>query len=206
MTEETKPQHNGEPAEEPSEAAPTEQSPPPPEDLIRELETLRQKLDEVQKNAETFKDHLLRKAAEFENFKRRTEAESLTLIRTANEYLLSSLLPVVDDLQRSLKAGAGGKDPESFYRGIELVAAKFMKILQQQGVTPFESAGKPFDVDYHDALLQVETPGTAPGTVLEEVDRGYMLYDRILRHAKVVVAAAPHKGDTPAGAATGTDA
>lgn len=206
MTEETKPQQDGEPAESPSEAAPTEQFPPPPEDLLRELETLRQKLDEVQKNAETFKDHLLRKAAEFENFKRRTEAESLTLVRTANEYLLSSLLPVVDDLQRSLKAGGGGKDPEAFFRGIELVAAKFMRILQQQGVTPFESAGKPFDVAYHDALLQVEAPGTAPGTVLEEVDRGYMLYDRILRHAKVVVAAAPHGGDTSPGTVKGTDA
>ena len=173
----------------------TEQPAAPPEDLVRELEALRQKLDEVQKNARTFKDHFLRKAAEFENFKRRTEAESQGLIRYANETLLASLLPVVDDIVRSLKAGADVKDPEAFYRGIEMVHAKFMKVLAQAGVQPFDSAGRPFDVGYHDALLQVEQPGIAPGTVIEEVERGYMLHDRVLRHAKVVVASGPHAGE-----------
>jgi molecular chaperone GrpE len=149
------------------------------------------RLEELQKNLDMLKDQLLRKAAELENVKRRVEAETLTTIQYANEYLLSSLIPVLDDFSRSFKAAGKEGNGESFAKGIELIHQKLTRILEQQGLVPFESAGKPFDVNFHDALLQMPRSDVPPGTVIEEVERGYMFKDRVLRHAKVVVSSAP---------------
>lgn len=156
-----------------------------------ELDQLKQKVDELQKLADSYKDQFLRKAAEFENYKRRTEAEVMNLVRNANEGLISALLPIVNDFVRSLKAGAENTDYDAFYKGVELIYTKFMKLLENQGLTSFESVGKPFDVEYHDALLQVPRDDVPPHTVIEEVERGYKLNDKVLRHAKVIVSAAP---------------
>jgi molecular chaperone GrpE len=152
---------------------------------------LRLQLDEAQRLADTFKDQLLRKAAEFENYKRRVETENAAIMRSANEGLLLSLLPVVDDFARSMKAGKDQREANAFSQGVELIYAKLLKILEKFGVTPFESTGKPFNVDFHDALLQIPRADVAPHTVIEEVERGYMLFDRVLRHAKVIVSTAP---------------
>jgi molecular chaperone GrpE len=147
--------------------------------------------DGAQRLAETFKDQLLRKAAEFENYRRRVEAENAAIMRSANESLLLSLLPVVDDFARSLQAGKDAKDAEALYAGVQLIQTKLLKVLERYGVVPFESAGKPFDVGYHDALLQVPRADMASHMVVQEVERGYMLFDRVLRHAKVIVSASP---------------
>ena len=142
------------------------------------------------------KDLLLRRAAEFENYKRRVEQELSTTIRMANEGLILAIIPIMDDLERSLKAGKDAQDPASFYRGVELIAQKLSKVFESQGVRAFESAGQPFDVHRHDALLQVPNASVPPSTVLEEVDRGYTMHDKVIRHAKVVVSTAPP--ETPA--------
>jgi molecular chaperone GrpE len=147
------------------------------------------RLAEAEKQAALFKDQFLRKAAEFENFKRRVENESATIIRYANEDLLQAILPVIDDLERSLK-NSDNKDG-AFHKGIELIYQKILKTLQKQNVRPFETVGKPFDVHYHDALLQVPRKDVAPHTVLEEVEKGYLYHDKVLRHAKVVVSSEP---------------
>jgi molecular chaperone GrpE len=152
---------------------------------------LRAQLEETQRLADTYKDQMLRRAAEFENYKRRVESEGAAIMRSANEGLLAALLPVVDDFARSLKVGKEQKDNEAFYTGVELINAKLLKVLERYGVVPFESVGRPFDVSVHDALLQIPRPDVAPHTVIEEVERGYMLFDRVLRHAKVVVSAEP---------------
>lgn len=157
---------------------------------LSEVSQLRAQLEEAQKNAQFLKDQLLRKAAEFENYKRRTETESLNFIRSANEGLISALLPILDDFVRSLKVGQEAKDFDAFYKGVELILAKLQKVLDHQGVKRFESVGKPFDVDYHDAMLQVPRPDVPPQTVIEEVEPGYMLHGRVLRHAKVIVSSA----------------
>lgn len=170
-----------------------------------ETESLRQKLEEVQKTADQYKDQLLRKAAEFENFKRRSEADFAGIIRNANESLVSSLLPVLDDLARSLRSGTEGRDFDSFFRGVELIQAKLLKTLEAQGLASFDSVGKPFDVAYHDALLAVPRNDVPPHTVLEEVERGYRFNDRVLRHARVTVSAAP-AGDGGEAPDSGTDA
>jgi molecular chaperone GrpE len=108
----------------------------------------------------------------------------------------------VEDLTRSLKTGSGDTDAAAFYRGVELIFQKLMKVLEAQGVTAFESTGKPFDVDFHDALLQVARDDVPPGTVVEEIARGYKLNDRVLRHAKVIVSAASESESAPGGTVT----
>jgi molecular chaperone GrpE len=148
---------------------------------------LQQKVEELRKLADTYKDQFLRKAAEFDNYKRRTEMDFINIVRNANESLLLSLLPIVEDFVRSLKAGSNRTDPEGFSKGVELIFQKLMKVLEAKGLAPFESVGKPFDVGYHDALLQVPRNDVPPQTVIEEVERGYMLNDKVLRHAKVIV-------------------
>lgn len=156
-----------------------------------EIAALNGKLAEALKTAEQLKDQLLRKAAEFENYKRRTEGEYANLIRSANENLLLALLPVLDDFSRSLKSGKEKPDFDLFYRGIELIQNKLTRILEGEGLKVFESTAKPFDVQFHDALLMVPSSTVPPHTVVEEVEPGYMLNDRVLRHAKVIVSSGP---------------
>jgi molecular chaperone GrpE len=165
------------------------------------LTAIRLQLEEAQRLADTFKDQLLRKAAEFENYRRRVESESAAIMRVANESLLLALLPVLDDITRSLKAGKELKGREAFYAGVEMIQGKFLKVLERYGVVPFDSEGKPFDVGLHDALLQIPRADVNPHTVIEEVERGYMIYDRVLRHAKVVVSAAPEATEASNGQA-----
>jgi molecular chaperone GrpE len=188
MTEDEK-EHELSSSERPSMGEET----PAPEEVTDEFTALRIRLDETQRLADTYKDQLLRKAAEFENYKRRIESESAAIMRSANEGLLLALLPVVDDFARSLKAGKEQADSRAFFAGVEMIHTKLLKVLERFGVVPFESAGKPFDVGYHDALLQVPRADVEPHTVVEEVERGFMLFDRVLRHAKVIVSSAPDK-------------
>ncbi len=182
-------ENNVEPVE--SEQPSSQDTPLAPPEDADPVAALRRQLEESQRMAQTFKDQLLRKAAEFENYKRRVESESAAIMRSANESLLLALLPVVDDFARSMKAGKEQKDYDAFHAGVEMIHTKFQKVLERYGVVPFTSAGKPFDVGFHDALLQVPRADLDPHTVIEEVERGYMMYDRILRHAKVIVSAAP---------------
>ncbi len=152
------------------------------------------KLAEALRQAETYKDLLYRKAAEFENFKKRSENEVASVIKFANESLISDLLPVLDDFERSLKAAKTSKEFESLYKGIELIQQKLLKNLEKRGVKSFETVGKEFNVEYHDALLQLPREDVAPHTVLEEVEKGYTLHDKVIRHAKVIVSTLPADG------------
>jgi molecular chaperone GrpE len=148
----------------------------------RELEESRAELDRL-------RDQLLRKAAEFENFKRRTENDWQNFQRLANERILLSFIPILDDFTRSLKAGKESPGSDAFYQGVELIHNKFLQAMKAQGVEPIDAVGKPFNVEEHDALLQVARPDLPDHTVIEEVEKGYRLNDRVLRHAKVIVSA-----------------
>jgi molecular chaperone GrpE len=200
MNDESVPREGAEDA--PPPEAPGESAGPPEESPASPLAQIRRELEEALKSAQAFKDQFLRKAAEFENYKRRSEAEYLSLVRNANETLIGALLPVLEDLTRSLKAGSSQPEGESFYRGVELIYQKLMKVLEAQGLAPFDSSGTPFDVNYHDALLQVARDDVPPGTVVEEIARGYKLNDRVLRHAKVIVSAASRAESAPEGPMT----
>lgn len=133
------------------------------------------------------RDQLMRKAAEFENYKKRTENEISSYLKYANEELLTELLPVLDDFDRVLSSWNEKHDVETFKKGVELIYDKFKKVLGKKGLREMESTGKPFDVNLHDALMQVVTDKTKPNSVTETVEKGYYLKDKVIRHAKVLV-------------------
>ena len=147
-------------------------------------------LDAALAELATARDQLLRKAAEFENYKKRTEGEFQRIIENASEQLILNLLPILDDFDRLLKSSKDQASVEAIRDGCALIAANLNKVLALRGLRPFESVGKPFDVHYHDALLQMPRNDVPPNTVIEEVARGYQLNDKVIRHAKVVVSTA----------------
>jgi molecular chaperone GrpE len=157
-----------------------------------ETAALQAKVSELEQSVAQLKDQLLRKAAEFENYKRRTENDYAAMIRFSSEEMITRLLPILDDFERSMKAGRtqdAAPDDGSFARGVELIYAKFRKLLESHDVKEMEVLGKPFDPSLHDALLQVPNSSVPPHTVLEVVDKGYLLHDKVIRHARVVVSA-----------------
>ncbi len=153
----------------------------------KKIQTLDEKIQSLEKEKEEYKDKLLRKAAEFENYKRRSENDQLNLLKYTGEMLIVKLLPVIDDLERSLQHIGNAKENSSINEGIKLVYDKLMKILGEQGVKKIEAVGKPFDVEYHEALLQRKDETVPPHTVIEELEKGYIYKDRVIRHAKVIV-------------------
>ncbi|MAT38558.1 MAG: nucleotide exchange factor GrpE [Ectothiorhodospiraceae bacterium] len=148
-----------------------------------------QGIEELKDELAKAKEQILRKVAEFENFRRRTREEQSQLVQYGNEGLIRELLPVVDDMERSLEAGGEHKDFESFFEGVKLLRNKFMSVLQARGLKPIETDGEVFNEEYHDAILQIPGSGKEPGAIIDEVERGYMIHDKVIRHSKVTVAA-----------------
>lgn len=154
---------------------------------IEEKENLTKKIEDLEKELNDYKDRFVRKAAEFENYKRRTENELSNFFKYAAEGFIKKILPIVDDFERSLKHLDDAKDLESFKQGYSLIYEKLMKILNEQGVTKIDAIGKLFDVHYHEALMQKKAEGVEPHTVLEELETGYLYQDKVIRHSKVIV-------------------
>ena len=146
------------------------------------------KLAEKTKEAEEYYNRLLRVSAEMENLKKRVEREKADLLRFANENLIKELLPVVDNLERALEHGRELKAPTPLLEGVERVYQAFLAALARFGVTSIVSVGQLFDPAYHNAVMQEEAPEAADCTVLKELQKGYLLHDRLLRPAMVVVA------------------
>ena len=132
------------------------------------------------------RDKYLRLYAEFENFRRRTAKERLELIQNANENLMKALLPITDDFDRAEKALKELAPKES--EGITLVLNKFRKILEQNGLKIMDTSSGNFDPDLHEAITQVPVPDKT-GKIIDVVEKGYLLNDKVIRHAKVVVGA-----------------
>jgi molecular chaperone GrpE len=148
------------------------------------------KIAELEVQLKEWQDKLLRKAAEFENYKRRTENDQFNLINYAAESFIIKLLPVVDDFERSMEHIDDIDDIDdnkAVKKGIKLVYEKLLKLLNEQGVKKMQTKGEPFNVDYHDALMQRKDNSVPPHTVLEEVESGYLYRDKVIRHAKVIV-------------------
>jgi len=145
------------------------------------------KIAELEAQVKEWQDKLLRKAAEFENYKRRTENDQFNLINYAAESFIIKLLPVVDDFERSMEHIDDIDNNKAVKDGIKLVYEKLLKLLNEHGVKKMQTKGEPFSVDYHDALMQRKDDSVPPHTVLEEVEAGYLYRDKVIRHAKVIV-------------------
>lgn len=179
--------------EEPRNRAETEAG-----EIETDIEKLQAQLEEANNQTSSFRDQLLRLAAEFENFRRRTESEKAEFVKYSHEKLIKDLLPVLDDFERALENGKKNTDFESFYTGVEMIYQKLRKAFEEKGVKPIESLGKEFDVAYHDVLMQMERPDVPPHTIVQEVEKGYTLHGKVIKHAKVIVAA-----EQPAGSGKG---
>lgn len=147
-----------------------------------------QRIAELEQQLEHEKKEALFKLAEFENFRKRTLKEKAELIKNGAEGALRELLPVVDDLERALDAINKGGDLDSLKEGVDLIYHKFVKYLESQHVTAIDSTGKDFDTDLHDAVTMFPAPDPSmKGKVIDTTIKGYMINDKVLRHAKVVV-------------------
>ncbi|TGE15534.1 nucleotide exchange factor GrpE [Hymenobacter elongatus] len=134
------------------------------------------------------KDKYLRLAAEFDNYKRRTAKERTELFKTASQELMVALLPVLDDFDRARHHTKDTEDANAVRESIEIISTKLQKILQQKGLTPMETKGGAFDADLHEAITQIPAPSEElKGKVVDEVEKGYYLGDKVIRHAKVVL-------------------
>lgn len=153
-----------------------------------DLAELQSKLLEKTQEAEENYTRLLRLAADMENLKKRQERERAELLQFANENLIKELLPVVDNLERALDHGRQLEAPAAFLEGIDLVYQGFLKALDRFGVTPLDSVGQPFDPAFHNAVMQEEAPDAPDSSVIKELQKGYLLNQRLLRPAMVVVA------------------
>lgn len=152
-----------------------------------QTENLEEKIKVLEQDIIQYKELALRKAAEFENYKRRTENDQLNLLKYAAESLIIKLLPTIDDLERSLEHMTEETDVQKIKEGVQLIYNKFVKTLDDQGVKKIESIGKPFSVEFHEALMQRADDSVPPHTVIDELETGYMYKDRVIRHAKVIV-------------------
>jgi molecular chaperone GrpE len=153
-----------------------------------EPEELQKQLLEKTREAEESYARLIRLAADMENLKKRQDKERSDLLLYANENLIKELLPVVDNLERALEHGRQAEAPEAMLEGIDLVYQGFLKALARFGVTPLESVGQQFDPAFHDAVMQEETTEFPDCKVIKELQKGYLLNQRLLRPAMVVVA------------------
>lgn len=146
----------------------------------------RDPLEVALEEVESLKSQLLYKQAEFENFRKRTIKEKADLILGGGEKTIVALLPVLDDFERAIADKS--EDPKAIREGMELIFNKFNKFLEQQGVKKIETDGKDFDVDFHEAIAMVPGMGEAMSNkVIDCVQTGYTLNDKVIRHAKVAV-------------------
>ena len=134
------------------------------------------------------KDKYLRLAAEFENYKRRTAKERTDLFKTANQELMVALLPVLDDFDRARQHTQGTADPAALQNALDITYNKLNKTLQQKGLASMDTKGGDFDADLHEAITQIPAPSAdLRGKIVEEIEKGYYLGDKVIRHAKVVL-------------------
>ena len=150
---------------------------------------LQKELETATKTIEEQKDKYLRLSAEFDNYRKRTMKEKAELIKNGGEKTISAILPILDDMERALQNAAKTEDLDAIRQSIELISQKFHKVLEQEGLQKMEPIGEAFDTDYHEAVALVPAPNEEQkGKVLDCVQTGYKLNDKVIRHAKVVVA------------------
>lgn len=157
-----------------------------PETQAASVDELQARIEQLEKEAAEYKDQWLRAAADYRNFKRRTDQERAELIRSASAGLLLKLLPVMDDLERAMSSVTPDVEHSQWYQGFKLIPQKLQAVLESEGVTPIEAGGQEFDPTMHEAVIYEEGDGDTT-KVTAELQKGYKLRDRVLRPAMVKV-------------------
>ena len=151
-------------------------------------ELLQKQLDDANEKIATLEDKYLRQVAEFDNYRKRTIKEKAELIKNGGERAIESILPVLDDFERAIQNMSKDESTADMLTGVELIYNKFVGILKQNGLQKIETEGKDFDTDYHEAIAMIPAPEESlKGKVLDCVQTGYILNDKVIRHAKVAV-------------------
>lgn len=151
-------------------------------------EKLQKELDEANEKIASLEDKYLRQVAEFDNYRKRTLKEKAELIKNGGEKAIESILPVLDDFERAIQNMSKDESAADMLTGVELIYNKFIGILKQNGLQKIETEGKDFDTDYHEAIAMIPAPEESlKGKVLDCVQTGYILNDKVIRHAKVAV-------------------
>ncbi len=173
----------------------------------QQIEDLKEQVEALQAENSELKNQYLRKQADFENFRKRMQREKQESIKYANSNLLQDLITIIDDFERAIRSSEESRDFDSFHSGIKMIEHQFVNMLERKyGLTRMESEGKEFDPQMHEAINMEESPDVEVQTVTEDYQKGYLLNDRVLRHAKVKVAVpAPNgaPGGTPDESQTG---
>lgn len=158
------------------------------EETTEDTETQEEPQAEEANELNEFKDKYLRLYSEFENYRKRTSKEKADLIVTAAEKMIVKLLPVVDDFERAQKAFDESDDSEAIKEGVDLIFAKLVKTLEQQGLNPIGAQGEAFDSELHEAVTQIPAPSEdMKGKVVDEIEKGYYLGEKVIRYSKVVI-------------------
>ena len=161
-------------------------------DPAEQIAILTSERDQLSQEKADLRDQLLRRQAEFENFRRRSERERMDYAEYAGMEVIRPLIPVLDDLERAVNAAkASDKESSELVKGVELIYTRLLDTLKKMGLEPIDSVGKPFDPHVHEAMSRVESPDAEDNTVIEEFQRGYNFKNRLLRPAMVKVAVRP---------------
>ena len=155
---------------------------------VEPIDAAAEALAKAENEAAEWRDKYLRLQAEFDNYRKRTLKEKMSLVESGGENVIKALLPVVDDVDRALAAMEKSDDVEALRGGVRLIAQKFNEVMRQQGVSEIEAVGKEFDVDHHEAVARFPIEGKSSGEIIDVVQKGYKLGEKVIRYAKVVVA------------------
>ena len=176
----------------PGTSAVQEESSQGNESILSRIVELETELNKQKEQSDKYRDELLRKAADFENFRKQKEREAMMASSRALENIIRELLPVVDDVKRVLQHAPLDSEISTeakvYIEGVEMVKKNLEKWLDYKGVQAIESKGKKLDVNFHEAISQVDHPDVEPDTIIEEYQTGYVLGDKVIRHSKVIVA------------------
>jgi len=169
------------------------ESTPPDEKIINSeddpLKELQAKLEAKEKEAEDTYERLLRISAEFDNYKKRSSREMVEYRKFANQSLIKEMLSVIDNLELAMNSTNGHKAiDKDLVQGLEMTYKEILKVFEKFNVKPIDACGQPFDPTFHEAVMQEETNDSPKNTVVNELQRGYMIHDRLLRPSMVVVA------------------
>lgn len=161
-----------------------------PHHVVQEIEELRLTISSLESERNELRDKYVRTMAEFDNFRRRTEREREQILLMGTERVFAKLVSVIDDLHTAIEVGEKSSDYQSMMDGLKMIYTKTVKLYEDHGVKPLSAEqGELFDVDKHEALMHIPHPETPEGHVVQQIQRGYTMHDKVLRHAKVVTSA-----------------